>query len=326
VDEIKKTITSICINMKVCSFLPAATQMIYDMGLQHLLQGITFECPAQALKEKQKIVRCVMEGKNYSSAEIDKIFSASKAQGKSLYYVEDELLEQLQPDIIFTQDTCEVCQIDTKCTAAAVAKLTKQPQIIPLTPNNLQDVYQTAIIIATALGHEEAAYKYLSTLQKRTAAILDTLRLHQMPLKRIMLMEWIEPIYNCGHWIPFQIAQAGGIDMLSNPAGDSIVTPWEKIVKYNPEVLIIAPCGFHIERAKEEMHLLTQKNNWEAIEAVQTNQVYLCDFDLFTQPSASTLVDGIELLAALFHPSLFKVPYHLQQKYFHYSPNAVAHV
>jgi iron complex transport system substrate-binding protein len=288
--------------------------MIYDMGLQHLLHGVTFECPAQALVEKQKVVRCVMEGKNYSSAEIDKIFSASKAQGKSLYYVEEELLEQIQPDIIFTQDTCEVCQIDTKCTAAAVAKLIRQPQIIPLMPNNLQDVYQTAITIATALGSEEAAYKYLSSLQKRTATILDTLRQHQMPLKRVMLMEWIEPIYNCGHWIPFQIAQAGGIDMLSNPAGDSIVTPWEKIVKYNPEVLVIAPCGFHIERAKEEMHLLTKKDNWDTIEAVKTNQVYLADFALFTQPSASTLVDGVELLAALFHPSLFTIPQHLQNK------------
>ena len=300
--------------MTACSFLPAATQMIYDMGLQHLLHGITFECPPQALAEKQKIVRCVMEGKNYSSAEIDKIFSASKAQGKSLYYVEEALLEQLQPDIIFTQDTCEVCQIDTKCTAAAVAKLTKQPQIIPLTPNNLQDVYQTAITIATAWGHEEAAYKYLAALQKRTAAILETLRLHQMPLKRVMLMEWIEPIYNCGHWIPFQIAQAGGIDMLSNPAGDSIVTNWHKIVKYNPEVLVIAPCGFHIERAKEEMHLLMQKSGWDELEAVKTSQVYLADFDLFTQPSASTLIDGIELLAELFHPSLFTLPSHLQNK------------
>lgn len=300
--------------MIACSFLPAATQMIYDMDLQHLLHGITFECPPQALAEKQKVVRCVMEGKNYSSAEIDKIFSASKAQGKSLYYVEEELLEQILPDIIFTQDTCEVCQIDTKCTVAAVAKLKRQPQIIPLTPNNLQDVYQTAVTIATALGHEETAYKYLSSLQKRTATILDTLRKHRMPLKRVMLMEWIEPVYNCGHWIPFQIAQAGGIDMLSNPAGDSIVTSWEKIVKYNPEVLVIAPCGFHIERAMEEMHRLTKKENWDSIEAVKSKQVYLADFALFTQPSASTLVDGIELLAALFHPSLFTIPQHLKNK------------
>ncbi|NQW79312.1 MAG: ABC transporter substrate-binding protein [Chitinophagaceae bacterium] len=305
--------------MKVCSFLPAATQMIYDMELQHLLYGITFECPQKALDEKQKVVRCVMEGKNYSSAEIDKIFSASKAQGKSLYYVEEAILEQIAPDIIFTQDTCEVCQIDTKCTEAAVAKLTKQPQLIPLTPNNLQDVYRTATLIATAMGHEEAAYTYLAGLQKRTASILDTLRLHSMPLKRVMLIEWIEPIYNCGHWIPFQIAQAGGIDMLSNPGGDSIPIPWDKIIKYNPEVLIIAPCGFHIERAKRELSLLSIKENWHELEAVKNNQVFLIDFDLFTQPSPSTLVDGIELLAALFHPNIFKIPKRLKHKTFSYN-------
>src|SRR5579871_4696307 len=184
--------------MKSCSFLPAATKMIYDMGLQHLLHGVTFECPQQALNEKPKIVRCVLEGKQYSSVEIDRIFSASKAQGKSLYYVDEELLQQIQPDIIFTQDVCEVCQIDTQCTAAAVAKLEKQPQLIPLTPQNLDDVFNTAVVIAKALGHEEAAYKYLASLQGRINNILDVLRQHRMPLKRVSLFEWIEPVYNCG--------------------------------------------------------------------------------------------------------------------------------
>lgn len=300
--------------MKVCSFLPAATRMIYDMGLQHLLHGVTFECPEQALAEKPKIVRCIMEGRNYTSAEIDAVFSAAKAQGKSLYYTEEELLQEIAPDIIFTQDTCEVCQIDTKCTAAAVAKLKKRPQIIPLTPANLTDVYNTAVTIAKAMGHEEAAYQYLASLQKRTAHILDRLRQHSMPLKRVLLLEWIDPVYNCGHWIPFQVAQAGGIDMLSNPGGDSIVISWDRIVKYNPEIIIVAPCGFHIPRAQEEVHLLTGKPGWHEIEAVRSGQVHLCDFDLFTQPSPSTLVDGIELLAALFNPEIFEIPKALQSK------------
>src|ERR1700733_7332111 len=127
--------------MKVCSCLPAVTQMIYRMGPQRVLHGVTFECLPQALAEKPKLVRCIMEGKEYSSAEIDTVFRTAKAQGKSLYYVEEELLQAIAPDIIFTQDTCEVCQIDTKCTAAAVAKLEKRPEIIPLTPGNLEDVY-----------------------------------------------------------------------------------------------------------------------------------------------------------------------------------------
>ncbi|WP_276480448.1 ABC transporter substrate-binding protein [Paraflavitalea pollutisoli] len=300
--------------MIACSFLPAATQMIYDMNLQHLLHGITFECPPTALAEKSKVVRCVLEGKQYSSIEIDRIFSASKAQGKSLYYVDEELLQSIRPDVIFTQDVCEVCQIDTACTAAAVSKLDKQPELIALTPNNLQDVFETAITIATALGQEEAAYTYLAALQARIDVIIDTLRAHKAPPKRVMVMEWVEPIYNCGHWIPYQVAYAGGIDMLSNPAGDSIVTPWEKIVRYNPEVLVIAPCGFTVSRTMEELHLLTSKPEWQGLAAVQQQAVHIADYDLFTQPSASTLVDGIEVLAAMFHPTLFNVPAHLQHK------------
>jgi iron complex transport system substrate-binding protein len=300
--------------MKACSFLPAATQMIYDMGLQHLLHGVTFECPEPAAG-KPKIVRCMLEGKKYTSNEIDKIFSASKAQGKSLYYVDELLLEQIAPDVIFTQDVCEVCQIDTVCTSAAVAKLEKQPQLISLTPNNLEDVFNTAITIATALNKEEAAYTYLSSLQKKLDNIIDELRKHKAPPRRVMVMEWIEPIYNCGHWIPFQVAYAGGIDMLSNPAGDSIITPWEKIVKYDPEVLVIAPCGFHISRAKEELYLLTQKKEWNQLQAIRNNAVFVADYDMFTQPSPGTLVNGIELLAALFHPKIFSVPASLRHKF-----------
>ena len=300
--------------MTACSFLPAATQMIYDMNLQHLLKGITFECPPVALAEKNKVVRCVLEGKSYSSIEIDKIFSASKAQGKSLYYVDEQLLSEISPDIIFTQDVCEVCQIDTACTAAAVAKLDKQPGLIALTPNTLQDVFQTAITIASALGAEEAAYTYLSALQKRIDLIIDKLREKRAQPKRVMIMEWIEPVYNCGHWIPYQVAYAGGIDMLSNPGGDSIVTPWEKIVRYDPEVLVIAPCGFTVERSLQEIHLLTAKTEWNNLTAVKNKSVYIADYDLFTQPSAGTLVDGIEILAAMFNPSIFGIPDRLKHK------------
>lgn len=275
--------------------------MIYDMNLQHLLHGVTFECPAVARTDKPPVVRCILEGKQYSSDEIDKIFSASKSQGKSLYYVDEELLQQIQPDIIFTQDVCEVCQIDTACTAAAVAKLPRKPTLVALSPNNLDDVFQTAISIAKSLGHEEAAYRYLAALQQRIDYVIDEIRKRRAPLKRVMLMEWMSPIYCCGHWIPYQLACAGGVDMLSNPGGDSIVTAWEKVVRYNPEVIVIAPCGFDIGRTAEELHLLTSRHGWNDLKAVQNNSIFIADYDLFTQPSAGTLVTGIELLATIFH-------------------------
>jgi len=311
--------------MKACSFLPAATQMIYDMGLQGLLHGVTFECPPAAAG-KPVLVRCVLEGKQYTSEEIDRIFSASKAQGKSLYYVEEALLQSIAPDVIFTQDVCDVCQIDTVCTTAAVARLAKQPALISLTPSSLEDTFQTAVRIATALGQEEAAYRYLAGLQQRLDHIIDELRRSRAPHRRVMIMEWIEPVYNCGHWIPDQAACAGGIDMLSNPAGDSIVTPWEKIVRYDPEVLVIAPCGFQTSRAAEEVHLLRSKQGWYDLRAVKNDAVFLADYDLFTQPSPGTLTDGIELLAALFHPTIFAIPERLRSKYRRVTDEMLQHV
>ena len=301
--------------LKVCSFLPAVTQMLYDMGLDGHLHGVTFECPDQALREKQPVVRCILEGKNLSSKEIDALFSASKHQGKDLYYVDELILEEIAPDIIFTQDMCDICQIDTACTAAAVSKLDKQPELISISPESLEDVFQSAVTIAKALGKEEVAYAYLNGLNKRIDRVVDQLRGARALPKRVLLMEWLDPIFNCGHWIPHQIAFAGGVDMLSNPSGDSVVTPWEKIVKYNPEVLVIAPCGFTVDRTLEEMQILTAKDGWNDLKAVQENQVFIADFDMFTQSSANTLVNGIEVLAGLFHPEIMKVPKRLSSKF-----------
>ena len=286
--------------MKICSFLPAVTQMIYDLGLQDLLLGVTFECPESALLEKSKVVRCVLEGKNYSSIEIDKIYAASKAEGRSLYYVDEELLQRIQPDVIFTQDVCEVCQIDTACTMEAVSKLTKKPKIISVSPSSFKDVLDSVITIARVLNAVDKGYLVVNEYQKRLNYISDQLRVNNLMHRRAMIMEWMKPIYNCGHWIPDQIAWAGGVDMLSNPGGDSINISWEKVLKYDPHVLVIAPCGFDIKRSESEISLLTERPGWYELTAVRNNEVYICDFAMFTQPSASTLMEGVEVLARIF--------------------------
>ncbi|MBX6381076.1 MAG: ABC transporter substrate-binding protein [Thermoflavifilum aggregans] len=318
--------------MKVCSFIPAVTQMIYDMGLQDMLHGVTFECPAPARAEKAILVHCLLEGRQLNGEEIDRVYSAAKASGQSLYWVEEELLQAIEPDVIFTQDVCEVCQIDTRCTAAAIARLRRQPRLVAISPADLDDVFQSAITIAREMGREEAAYAYLAKLRQQQDDILRTLYQHRMPLRKVALLEWLQPMYNCGHWIPYQIACAGGIDLLSHPRGDSIVLPFEKLVKYDPEVMVLAPCGYTVQQTQAELNRLWQQPDsflhheaWHRLQAVRNQQVYLADYDLFTQPSASTLVDGIGLLAGLFHPELFVVPAHLQHKYqpLHHLPVAV---
>ena len=304
--------------MKVCSFLPAATQMLYDMNLQNMLYGITFECPNQALSEKEILIHCTIDPKNLTSTEIDIIFSESIKTQKSLYRIDETKLKNILPDIIFSQDTCDVCQIDTKCIANAIDELPKKPKIISISPNSLKDVFDSAILIAESMNQKNIGIKYIQNLENKIDFIVDTLRKHKAPLKTVSLLEWIEPIYNCGHWIPHQIGYAGGIDLLSHPNGDSIRTPWEKIVQYNPEILIIAPCGFSTQRTLEEINTLTQKEEWKQLQAVQNNNVFIIDFDLFTQSSASTLTSGIEILAALFHPNIFDIPEYLKNKYIHF--------
>lgn len=276
------------------------------------LHGVTFECPS----DRPKVIRSYIEGNTYTSAEIEQVVSESIQQGKSLYYVDENLLLEIAPDVIFTQDVCDVCQIDTSDAARAIFKLPKQPLVVPLTPRRLNDVYDNAINIARALGREDAAHALLAQLKKRTGYIIDTLRAHRAPLKRVMVMEWIDPIYNCGHWIPDQIAQAGGVDMLANPAGYSIVTPWEKVALYDPEVLVVAPCGFDIEKSTQEISQLNTREGWNELLAVKNNAVYIADANLFTCPS-TYLVDGIELLASLFHPALFSFEERFAKHYIH---------
>jgi iron complex transport system substrate-binding protein len=295
--------------MKICSFLPAATSMIYQMGLQDYLVGVTFECPS----DKPKVVRSYLEDNHFSSEEIDRIVSESKKTGKSLYYIDEQLLETLAPDIIFTQDVCDVCQIDTSYSQRAIFRLKKQPIVIPLIPRNLEDVFENAFTIAKAVGEEQKAEKLFLELNEKMQGVLNTLWKSNAPLRKVLILEWLNPIYNCGHWIPYQIAKAGGVDMLSNPSGYSIVTPFEKICLYNPEVIVVAPCGFDIKRSSLEIEKLTSLPGWSELSAVKAGKVFLADADLFTQPS-TTLVDGIELLAALFHPQLFEVPPHLHHK------------
>jgi len=284
--------------------------MIYQMQLEEHLCGVTFECAS----DKPKVVRSYLEGNTYSSEEIDRIVSQAKAEGRSLYFIDEELLKAISPDIIFTQDVCDVCQIDTSYVQQVVHKLEKRPLLVPLIPRNLEDVYQNAVTIAKTIGKEEAAYRLLAQLKRRIDVIMDALRKSNAPLRRVMVMEWLNPIYNCGHWIPYQIAQAGGVDMLSNPSGYSITVCWENVLRYNPEVLVIAPCGFHIERSAQEISTLTTRPGWNELSAVRNFSVFIVEADLFTQPS-TMLVDGIELLAGLFHPDICQIPESLRNKY-----------
>jgi iron complex transport system substrate-binding protein len=175
-------------------------------------------------------------------------------------------------------------------------------------PRRLRDVAQNVLTIAEELGRPEVGRAAVAACDARIDRVVDALRAARAPVRRVMVMEWLDPIYNCGHWIPDQIALAGGADALSCPAGYSVPTPWEKVRLYDPEVLVIAPCGFDVARARREIDRLREREGFGELAAVKNGRTFLADAELFTQPSLVTLVEGIELLAHLFHPDVVARP------------------
>lgn len=288
--------------LRICSFIPSSTEIITSLGLEYLITGVTFECHS----DKPKIVRSILEENNYSSEEIENLVRESTLQNTSLYYIDQGLLEEASPDIIFSQDLCEVCQIGTSFIEEAINNLKKKPIVISLNPKNFSQVLGSIGLISKTLGFEENGKQLLKNLQFRIDRITEVLRKNAAPTKKVMLMEWIDPIYNCGHWIPDQINFAGGVDLLSNSGGYSSTIPWEKVLEYNPEILIIAPCGFKIKRSEKDLEFLTKLKGWHELHSVKNDQVYLLDGDLFTSPSTD-LVMGIEILSFLFYPDSFNI-------------------
>ncbi|XP_060084670.1 uncharacterized protein LOC132563931 [Ylistrum balloti] len=290
------------------SFLPAATQTILDLNAKHCLRGVTFECPESARRDLPIIVHCHLDVEHTTSQDIDRLFSSYAQTGKPLYWVDDQKLQLAAPEVVFTQDVCDICQIDTKCTQASLDKLSIMPEIIRLTPQSLDDVFMDASRIASAIGQHERGQQFITNLRTRLQIIVETLRKHQAPLRRVSLLEWLDPIYNCGHWIPEQLAYAGGIDMLSHPRGDSIRIDWETIRRYDPEIICLAPCGFDVTRSLQELEPFMQLPGLQDLQAWQQDTIFVLDYTYFTQPSIRTNVEGIELLAHLFHPELFPEP------------------
>jgi iron complex transport system substrate-binding protein len=282
--------------------------MIYDLGLQDALVGVTFECPS----DKPRIVRSRLEGMSLDSAAIDALVSEAAAQGQSLYQVDQPLLEAADPDVIFTQHVCDVCQIGTSYVEQAVYALAQRraspPRIVPLVPRRLEDVFGNALTIARELGSPARGEALVCEAEARLDAIVDVLRAHRAPPRRVLVMEWLDPIYNCGHWIPDQIVAAGGADALSCPAGYSVPLPWEKVRLYDPEVLVLAPCGFDVARARQDLPRLEALPGFRELSAVREGRAFVSSAVFFTQPSLLQLITGVELLASFFHPTLFKAP------------------
>jgi iron complex transport system substrate-binding protein len=297
--------------MRACSFLPAATELVKALGLESSLVGATFECEVAATVPR--VVRSVLEGRDLASGEIDDAVRAAAASGETMYRIDEALLREASPDVIFTQHLCNVCQIGTATAEAAIAAWETRPRIVPLVPHRLTDVWACVRTVARELGNEPAADRLLASLAIRLAAIDSAVGMGAGVLRReILFVEWLDPLFRAGHWIPDQVEAAGGVDRLAVPGGRSGILAWDEVLAYDPETIVAAPCGLTLEQAAAEARTaLGGLAGWDQLRAVRSGRVYVADANLFTMPSVG-LADGVELLAALFHPERVPLPERLR--------------
>lgn len=295
-------------SVKACSMLPAATHIVKALGLEPQLVGATFECDAPPAVPR--VVRSALEGRSLASEEIDRVVRETAMSGGTLYTIDEELLRAAAPDVLFTQHLCTVCQIGTATAERAVAGWARPPRIVPLVPKTLEDVFACVGVVARELGDETAGERLLQSLRARLDAVRE--RVAGFGARRVAFLEWIDPLYASGHWIPDQIAAAGGSDALARPGERSGTLEWSQLRAVDPEAIVVAPCGLTLDQAvAEARRTLIRLPGWAELAAVRSGRVYAADANLFTMPSVS-LVDGVELLAALFHPEACWLPERLR--------------
>lgn len=291
--------------MRIVSFLPSATEMVYALGLEDQLVGVTHECdyPAAA-KSKTVVVRSAVGMKGLSLEEIDATVSRAVKVGQSIYTVDEELVKDLAPDLILTQDLCQVCAPSGNEMGRLLKHFENPPKIVWLTPSCLSDIFENIKQIGEASGKAPVAARIILGLQERVNAVAERTRaLTSRP--RTFCMEWLSPPYCAGHWVGEMVALAGGEDSLARTGEDSVRIRWEEISAYAPEVLILSPCGFHLSEVLEQAHLLTGYPGWDKLPAVKNGRVYAVDADSYFARPGPRVVDGIELLAHLIHPEHF---------------------
>jgi iron complex transport system substrate-binding protein len=293
--------------MKVCSLLPSATEMLFAMGAGDDVVGVTFECdyPAEARERPRVVFSRMPEG--ISSAEIDALVTATGAEGKSLYFADFERLEQLAPDLIVLQDLCHVCAIDSPTLARDLSRLSSQPQIISLNANSLEGIFREIEMVGEAAGHAEGARRLAVGLRDRVERVRKSVApTAQRP--RVLCLEWLDPLFQGGHWVPEMVEIAGGEAVLAAPGEMSVRIPWEQVAASQPEIVVVMPCGYDLAETVTQFHELEPgfPAEWRELPAVRGQRVYAVDGSAYYSRPGPRVVDGLEILRSILSETGWK--------------------
>ena len=280
--------------------------MVAALGLANDLVGVSHECDhPPEVRNKPVMVRTALDSEKVSSGDIDQQVRAALANGDPLYALDETLFRQAQPDLVITQDLCHVCAVTPGQLQAALHSLPRAPTVLTLNPTRLDHVLTDVERIGEAVGKASASRALSSSLRSRLESIRDQVA-PAATRPTVACIEWLEPLFAAGHWVPEMVKWAGANDVLGVAGSPSEQITWDRLLAAEPEILILMPCGFSIERILHEIDRIASHRDWSQLPAVRDGRVYAVDAGSYFSRPGPRLIDGVALLATLCHPSLFE--------------------
>lgn len=290
---------------KIISLLPAATEIVCALGLEENLVGRSHECDYPESVKQLPVCTEANIPDGMSSADIDKKVKEILSDALSLYTVKKEQIKTLAPDVVITQDQCEVCAVSLPEVEQALADyLDKKTEIISLQPNSLEDVFSDIETVAAALNARSQGSILVEELQERVDIIKHKLKFIDAK-PTVACIEWLAPMMVSGNWIPQLVSIAGGIPVLAEAGKHSPYVDWDDIRLANPDIIVVMPCGFAIDRTMREISLLLQQPGFSELKAVKNNRLYIADGNQYFNRPGPRIVDSVEILAEIINPKQF---------------------
>ncbi|MDC0063485.1 cobalamin-binding protein [Candidatus Nitrosopelagicus sp.] len=289
---------------RIISFLPSATELIYELGAQEKLFGVTHECnfPSDA-SNKPKVIESVFEPENMSSQEIDEKICSLSEKGEDIYKLVVKNVSNAKPDLIISQEICEVCSAYTNQVKNAIEILDEKPEIYSMSPHDVQGILKCVEDIAEKIDEVQRGAKIVNSLNSRINKIKD-MQISSKP--KVLGIEWVKPFFTSGHWVPEMIEYSGGINMITKTGEHSRKMNIDEIENVDPDVIILMPCGFDVERTVSEYEkYLRDDTRWNQLRAVKEKKVFAVDANSFFSKPSIRVVTGIEILAKILHPQIF---------------------
>ncbi|MEC9063349.1 MAG: cobalamin-binding protein [Thermoproteota archaeon] len=290
---------------RIISFLPSATELIYELGAQEKLFGVTHECnyPSEATS-KPKVIESVFEPEKMSSKEIDEKICDLSEKGEDIYKLVTQNVSDAKPDLIISQEICEVCSAYTNQVKNAIDILDEKPEIYSMSPHDINGILKCVTDIAEKINEEKRGREIVNSLNSRIDKIKDV-KISKKP--KVLAIEWINPFFTSGHWVPEMIEMSGGENMITKKGEHSRKMGIEEIENENPDVLILMPCGFDVQRTVSEYEKYLKNDlRWNELRAVKERKVFAVDANSFFSKPSIRVVTGIEILAKILHPEMFE--------------------